>query len=85
MKVMRLWEVLLSYGLIITFAVLLVFGVFSPLLLIPAALALGGYFVWGWLKLRCPGCGAFINLDRLIYARHHDFHCPSCGQEIHVK
>ena len=84
MKVIKTEFVLLAYLCVILFALLLVAGFFSWVWFIFAALALAGYFAVSILFLRCPACGSFINLDRLLYARRHDYHCAQCGQSIVV-
>jgi len=34
--------------------------------------------------LRCPHCGGFENLERLLYAKKHIYHCMHCGEIIKI-
>ncbi len=36
-------------------------------------------------KCKCPHCGKFENIDRLMYARKHVFHCRNCGKIIEIE
>lgn len=52
---------------------------------IAAALAAAGYGLIDRKFLGCPNCRAFINIDRLLYARNHEFHCHKCGERIEIE
>lgn len=84
MKVIKLHWVLLAYLLLLILAASLVAAVFEPWYLVLSGASLAGYFALSILKLRCPSCGAFVNLDRLVRARFRDVHCPACQHEITV-
>ena len=36
-------------------------------------------------KTRCPNCGAFNNMDKLLYAKKNIYHCNKCGNVIGVE
>ena len=50
-----------------------------------AALAAAGYVLIDRRFLGCPKCRAFINIDRLLYAKTHEFHCHHCGERIEIE
>ncbi|MGM9521906.1 MAG: hypothetical protein ACI3VB_05450 [Oscillospiraceae bacterium] len=85
MKLIRAVDVYIAYFFIIAFAVTLVAGVFKWVFFIPSAVMLAAYFLWNACRLRCPKCGSSTNLDRLLYARKHTYHCAACGEEMIVK
>lgn len=84
MRVIKLFDILVDYVLMLIFAVSLVGGVFHWLFFIVAAVALAFYFVWGHLCLRCPWCGAAVEPSALLRGLRRPCHCPSCGHEITV-
>ncbi|MBQ7873805.1 MAG: MATE family efflux transporter [Oscillospiraceae bacterium] len=55
------------------------------LFFIPAVLLVICYFFFDKKHLRCPHCGAFTNLDRLLYAKKHTYHCHGCGEILHIR
>ena len=84
MRIIRTFDILLAYVFVIVCSAALVAGCFAWRWFILAGAALAAYFIWAILMLRCPWCGGFINLNRLLYARRHRYHCPGCGHEITV-
>lgn len=70
--------------LVILFGVTMVGGFIKWYLFIFAAIFLFSYIVLDRKKLRCPNCGGFENLDRLMYAKNHVFHCKHCGARIDI-
>ncbi len=36
-------------------------------------------------RLRCPNCGDFENLERLVSAKKHNYHCRHCGEKINLR
>lgn len=36
-------------------------------------------------RLRCPNCGGFENLERLLSAKKHNYHCRHCGEKINIR
>lgn len=36
-------------------------------------------------RLRCPNCGGFENLDRLLYAKKYNYYCSYCGEKINIR
>lgn len=55
------------------------------LFLVAAAAAAVGYVLIDRKFLGCPECRAFINIDRLLYAKNHEFHCHKCGERIEIE
>ena len=49
-----------------------------------SAIFLFSYIIFDREKLRCPNCGGFENLDRLMYAKNHVYHCRHCGERIDI-
>lgn len=75
-------KLLSAYICIIVFCVCLIGGFFVKTLFIFAVAGLAGY---AWINkkyLRCPHCGGFENLERLLYAKKHIYHCRHCGEII---
>ncbi len=84
MKTVKLHYVLICYCLVLVVAASLVAGFFHSFYFILSGVALAAYFIVNILTLRCPYCRCFVNLDKLIYAWRHNYHCPHCGHEIIV-
>ena len=84
MRVIRFFEILVAFALMLIFAAALVGGVFRWPFFILAAVALGIYFVWEFVCLRCPWCGSVMEPSRLARGLRRPCHCPSCGHEITV-
>ena len=86
MRVVKLLDILIAYVLLILFAAALVAGVFDWRFFIAAAAALALYFLWEFLRLRCPWCSCTVELSHLFQGlrRSRTCHCPSCGHEITV-
>lgn len=74
----------LGFTLVVLFVVTLVGGFVKWPLFVFAAIFLFSYIVLDSKKLRCPNCRGFENLDRLIYAKKHVFHCRYCGEKINI-
>ena len=62
----------------------LVLGFVYPVMLAGALAALLVYRHIDKKYLRCKYCGAFINLDRLTYAKTHEAYCLHCGGPIKI-
>jgi len=75
----------LGFILIVLFGITLVGGFIKRPLFFIAAIFILSYIVLDRKKLRCPNCGGFENLDRLMYAKNHVFHCMHCGEKINIK
>ena len=60
------------------------FGFIKWPLFIISATSILTYVVLDRKKLRCPNCGSFENLDRLMYAKNHVFYCRHCGRKINI-
>lgn len=74
----------LGFALILLFGITLIGGFIKwPLFIISAAF-LFSYIILDRRKLRCPNCGGFENLDRLMYAKSHVFYCRHCGERINI-
>ena len=63
----------------------IVAGFFCRVYFIPAVLFAAAYIVADKKCLRCPNCGGFTNLDRLLYAKKHPYHCSNCGEQIYIR
>lgn len=63
----------------------LVGGCLNRLLFIPAVFFAAIYIIIDRRYLRCPNCGSFTNIDRLLYAKNHIYHCHGCGERITVE
>lgn len=76
----------INLGLIfvILFSISIVGGFIKWPLFIFAGVFLFSYIVLDRKRLRCPNCGAYENLDRLIYAKNHVHHCRRCGERIKI-
>lgn len=75
----------LGFILIVLSGITLAGGFIKWPLFIIAAISILSYIVLDRKKLRCPNCGGFENLDRLMYAKNHVFHCRHCGEKINIK
>lgn len=75
----------LGFILIVLSGITLVGGFIKWPLFFIAAISILSYIVLDRKKLRCPNCGGFENLDRLMYAKNHAFHCMHCGEKINIK
>ena len=75
----------LGFILIVLFGITLVGGFIKRPLFFIAAIFILSYIILDRKKLRCPNCGGFENLDRLMYAKNHVFHCMHCGEKINIK
>ena len=84
MRVVRLADILLSYLLVLVCAAGIVGGIFDFRYFIAAGAALAVYFVWGWLRLRCPWCGEHVDSGKLLRGLWRTCNCPNCGHEIVV-
>ncbi len=76
----------LNLGLILVFlfALSLIGGIYKRPFLIGSGFFLAAYFILQKKKLVCPNCGVTENLDRLIYAKKHIYHCRHCGEIIKI-
>ncbi len=78
-------HILISLICVVLAAVLLTAGIFYKRILpILAILAFACYLYIDKRYLRCPKCFGFTNLDRLLYAKNHPYHCHSCGELIEI-
>ena len=84
-KSVREKYIFMGFFLQLIFAVCLITGFLKWVLFIPAAVSLIVYAAIERKFLRCPCCGGYVNLDRLFYARKHEFHCAYCGEIIKVE
>ena len=84
MRVVTLLDIVLGYALLLLFAAALVMGVFKWGFFIAAAVLLLLYFVWDFLRLRCPWCRGPVEPSQLLRGLRRSCHCPSCGHEITV-
>ncbi len=84
MRVVRLFDILLAYLLIFACAGFLVAGVFAPWCFAVSGAALALYFLWSFLRLRCPWCGMSVDLTKLLRGLRKTCNCPNCGHEITV-
>ena len=75
----------LGFILIVLSGITLAGGFIKWPLFFIAAIFILSYIVLDRKKLRCPNCGGFENLDRLMYAKNHVFHCMHCGEKINIK
>ncbi len=77
-------DINLGFALVVLSSITLVAGAFRWPLFIFSAILLVSYIVLDRKKLRCPNCGGFENLERLMYAKKHVFYCRHCGERINV-
>lgn len=85
MKQIKTEYITIAFLCLLAFSLCFVLGFIYYFLFIPAALSLIGYIVIDRKFLRCPNCGGFINLDRLHYAKSHNYHCMYCGTKIAIE
>lgn len=74
-----------AFASLVLFSVCLITGFFKSVLFLPAAAFLAGYLWIDKKYLRCPHCSGFTNLDRLFYAKDHEYHCACCGQRVEIE
>lgn len=84
MKSISRKDVNFSFILIVLFGVTIVGGFIKWPLFIISTTSILTYVVLDRKKLRCPNCGGFENLDRLIYAKNHVSYCRHCGMRINI-
>ncbi len=84
MEKIRSRHITLGFMLVSLGAVTLVLGCLNHWFWLPAAGFLAGYLALDRKQLRCPHCGGFTNLDRLLYARKHPYHCSRCGNRLEI-
>jgi DNA-directed RNA polymerase subunit RPC12/RpoP len=78
-------DINLSLIFVILSVVALVGGFIKWPLFIFAGVFLIFYIILDKKRLRCPNCGGYENLDRLMYAKNHVFHCKHCGEKIDIQ
>ena len=71
--------------LLVVACICVMIGFLKWFFFIPAVLLVICYFFFDKKYLRCPHCGAFTNLDRLLYAKKHTYHCHGCGEILHIR
>lgn len=74
----------LGFALAVLFSITLVAGAYKWPFFVVSATFLVSYIMLDRKKLRCPNCGGFENLNRLMSAKKHVFHCRHCGERINV-
>lgn len=84
MRVVRLFDILLSYLLVLLCGAGLVAGIFDVRYFLGAGAAFLMYLVWGFFRLRCPWCGESVDSARLLRGLWRTCNCPNCGHEIIV-
>ena len=77
-------DINLGLILVVLTAITLVGGCHKWPLFIFAGIFLLSYIMLDRKKLRCPNCGGFENLDRLMYAKNHVSYCRHCGKRINI-
>lgn len=85
MKKLKAMQIRAAFVSLAFFSVCLVAGFFKSVLFLPAAAFLAAYLWIDKKHLRCPCCSGFINLDRLFYAKTHEYHCAYCGQRVEIE
>jgi DNA-directed RNA polymerase subunit RPC12/RpoP len=77
----------INLGLIfgILFGIALIGGFIKWPVFILAGVLLIFYIILDKKRLRCPSCGGYENLDRLMYSKNHTFHCKHCGERIDIQ
>lgn len=70
--------------LLAAFALLVTLGVIWRPMAIIALIPMTIAIIIMVKKCRCPYCGAWENMDRLLYAKNHVFHCRKCGEIIKI-
>ena len=84
MKSISTKNIYLGYILGVAFALTIFLGIFNWPFFIFAIILLLSYIAFDRKRLRCPNCGGFENLDRLLYAKNHIYHCRHCGERISI-
>ena len=84
MRVVRLFDILFSYLLVLVCAAGLVAGLFDVRFFAVSGAALVIYLIWGFFRLRCPWCGETVDLNKLLRGYKRTCNCPNCGHEITV-
>ena len=84
MRKMKFVHVIAALLCILASVVFFIIGLLHRIFLLAAVCAIAGYIFIDRKYLRCPACGAFINLDHLFYARSHTYHCYNCGEVIEI-
>lgn len=74
----------LAVILFMLFFITLVGSMFNLYFLVFSLFFLISYIVLDKKKLRCPKCGGFENLDRLISSKKHANFCIHCGEKINI-
>ena len=77
-------KLLSAYICVIVFCICLIGRFFIKTLFVFAIVSLAGYILIDKKYLRCPHCGGFENLERLLYAKKHIYHCRHCGEIIKI-
>jgi len=77
-------DINLGIILVVLFVIAITGGFLKWPLFILAGLILICYIMLDKKRLRCPNCGGFENLERLMSAKSHVFHCRHCGERINV-
>ena len=77
-------KLLSAYICVIIFSVCIIGGFFIKTLFVFAIVSLAGYILIDKKYLRCQHCGGFENLERLLYAKKHIYHCSYCGEIIKI-
>ncbi len=85
MRKIKSKHIIMAFLSVILFSLCLIAGSFHSLFFIFAALFLITYVLIDRKFLRCPHCSGFINLDGLIYAKTHIYHCSHCGKVIEIE
>ena len=84
MKQIQQKHVNLAFGVLIACAVLLIVGFILSWLVIPGLACIVAYYFIDRFLLRCPHCGAFIDIRTLRAASRSRKTCKDCGQVIKI-
>jgi len=71
--------------LVVLVVVTFVIGVTKWPFFILSATFLFSYIRIDKKRLRCPNCGGFENLERLLFAKKRNYHCRHCGEKINIR
>lgn len=85
MKYISRKDINLGLIFVILFVSTLIGGFIKWALFILSGVFLIFYIILDKKRLRCPNCGEHENLDRLMYAKNHTFHCKHCGDRIEIQ
>lgn len=77
-------HIFLAFTNLILCTVCLAAGFFYAIFFLAAIAFLIVYILIDKKYLRCPHCFAFTNIDRLLYASKHVYHCHNCGKRIEI-